>query len=191
MDEIVQDQRSGRVIFLSHCFLNQNAKVRGIAKYPGVHKPLIDLLTQHDVGIFQMPCPEMSYLGPMRWGYVKDQYNTPMFRRHCEKIAQQVLDQAVEYRRAHYELVSFIMVDGSPVCGLNRTAQPIQETDQWGGMVWYIPEQHFAPERGVFCEILQAMIQKQGLSDIPFVGLPEVDEAGSLVKGMEKIQSIL
>jgi hypothetical protein len=83
------------------------------------------------------------------------------------------------------------MVDGSPVCGLNRTAQPIQETDQWGGMVWYIPEQHFAPECGVFCEILQAMIQKQGLSDIPFVGLPEVDEAGSLVKGMEKIQSIL
>ncbi len=191
MDNSIQDLRSGRVIFLSHCMLNQNAKVRGIAKYPGVHKPLIDMLTQHDVGIFQMPCPEMSYLGPMRWGHVKDQYNTLMFRRHCEKIAQQVLDQAVEYHRSDYELVGFIMVDGSPVCGLNRTAQPITDGEQWGGMVWYTPKQRFTQDKGVFCEIFQDEAQKRELGDLPFLALPEVEEAGSLDEALEKIRGIL
>ena len=191
MNEAVQDQRSGRVIFISHCFLNQNAKVRGIAQFAGIHKPLINLLTKHDIGIFQMPCPEMSYLGPMRWGQVKDQYNTPMFRRHCENIAEQVTDQASEYHRAGYELVGFIMVDGSPVCGLNRTAQPIRETDQWGGMVWYTPEQQFAQDCGVFCKIIQAALVARGFTDIPFVGLPEVDEAGSMADALEEISGIL
>jgi predicted secreted protein len=191
MDPSVEDQRSGRVIFLSHCFLNQNAKVKGIAHYPGVHKPIIELLCEHDIGIFQMPCPEMSYLGSMRWGQVKDQYNTPMFRRHCEQIADQVLDQALEYHRAGYELVGFIMVDGSPVCGLNRTAQPIRDGDQWGGMVWYKPEQHFDQDSGVFCEILQDGLKDRGFSDIPLVGLPEVEKAGSLEDALEKLKGIL
>jgi hypothetical protein len=133
----------------------------------------------------------MSYLGPMRWGQVKDQYNTPMFLRHCEKIARQVLDQAVEYHRAGYELVGFIMVDGSPVCGLKRVPQPIEETDQWGGMVRYTPEQHFVHDRGVFCETLQAMAEEQDLKNIPFTSLPEVEAAGSLVKSLQEIQGIL
>jgi predicted secreted protein len=191
MDDSIQDLRSWRVIFLSHCLLNQNAKVRGIAKYPGVHKPLIDLLCEHDIGIFQMPCPEMSYLGPMRWGQVKDQYNTPMFRHHCENLATEVLEQAQEYRRAGYDLIGFVMVDGSPVCGLNRTAQPITEGEQWGGMVWYTPEQRFVQDKGVFCEILQEEAQKRDLGDLPFLALPEVEEVGSLDEALEKIKAIL
>ncbi len=138
-----------------------------------------------------MQCPEMSYLGPMRWGQVKDQYNTPMFRRHCVQIADLVLDQALEYHRVGYELVGFIMVDGSPVCGLNRTAAPIKEGEQWGGMVWYMPGQHFAKDCGVFCEILQAAMNERGLLDIPFIGLPEVEEAGSLEDALEKVKGIL
>ena len=56
----VRDSRSGKIIFLSHCCLNQNAKVRGIARYPGAIRPLVELLLEHGVGIYQMPCPEMA-----------------------------------------------------------------------------------------------------------------------------------
>lgn len=40
----VRDNRSGKVLFVSHCCLNQNAKLRGIAKYPGAIQPLVELL---------------------------------------------------------------------------------------------------------------------------------------------------
>ena len=136
----VNDARSEKVIFLSHCCLNQNAKVRGIAQFPGAITPLVNLLLEHGVGIYQMPCPEMQYLGNMRWGQVKDQYNNPMFRRHCQQIAETVVDQVQNYRQCGVKVLGFVMMDGSPVCGLNRTPQPKHPDQIWGGMTWYIPE---------------------------------------------------
>jgi len=170
----VRDGRGGKIIFLSHCCLNQNAKVRGIAKYPAMIRPLVELLLERDVGIFQMPCPEMTSLGAMRWGQVKDQYNSPMFRRHCRELAGMVLDQAEEYLRGGYRVLGFVMMDGSPVCGLNWTPQPAAGSPMWGGMTRYVPEQTQIPDRGVFCEILQRELEeRQLLTGIPFVAFPE------------------
>ena len=63
MGKSVEDVRSRKVLFVSHCTLNQNAKVRVIAKFPGAIRPLVELLLDNDVGMYQMPCPEMTYLG--------------------------------------------------------------------------------------------------------------------------------
>ena len=139
MSDINADARSGKLIFVSHCILNQSAKVRGIAVFPGSVRPVVDLLLDHGVAIFQMPCPEMTYLGAMRWGQVRDQYDSPMFRRHCQNLADGVMEQALEYRRSGYQVLGFIMVDGSPVCGLKKTPQPAMEGQIWGGMPRYIP----------------------------------------------------
>ena len=54
----VSDNRSKKIIFLCHCCLNQNAKVRGIASYPGAITPLISMLLEEGIGMIQMPCPE-------------------------------------------------------------------------------------------------------------------------------------
>ena len=43
----IRDARSGRLIFISHCLLNQNACVRGLASQPAVIRPLLDLLLDH------------------------------------------------------------------------------------------------------------------------------------------------
>ena len=86
--DVNADSRGGKVIFVSHCILNQNAKVRGIAVFPGAVRPVVDLLLDHGIGIYQMPCPEMTYLGALRWGQVRDQYDSPMFRRHCRALAK-------------------------------------------------------------------------------------------------------
>lgn len=57
------DGRSRKVIFLAHCFLNQNAISDGTADYPAVHRPFVDFLLDHNISIFQMPCPEFTCLG--------------------------------------------------------------------------------------------------------------------------------
>jgi len=188
----VKDARSGRLIFLSHCCLNQNAKVRGIAIYPGAIRPLVEMLMDADVGMIQMPCPEMTYAGAMRWGHVKDQYNSPMFRRHCQALATSVLDQAEEYHRAGYQIAGFVMMDGSPVCGLNSTPQPLQPDILWGGMTWYVPDSRQVRDKGVFGEILHDEARKrEALAGIPFAAYPESARAGADREALEAIRILL
>jgi predicted secreted protein len=187
----VKDERGGRVLFLTHCCLNQNAKVRGIARYPGAIVPLVELLLREGVGIIQMPCPEGTYLGNMRWGQVYDQYSNPWFRRHCLRIAQEVVDQAENYLQCNYQVLGFVMMDGSPVCGLNRTPRPKDSSVMWGGMTWYVPESEYVAGRGNYCEVLQEELVRRGLGGLPFVASPEFDEVGTLDQSLAHIRALI
>jgi predicted secreted protein len=188
---VVKDKRSEKVIFLSHCCLNQNAKVRGIAHYPGAIFPLVELLLKEGIGIYQMTCPEMTYMGNMRWGMVQDQYDNPMFRRHCQRLAEMVVDQAQNYLQCGYKVLGFVMMDGSPVCGLNLTPKPSNPEELWGGMTWYIPEQVNVPGKGNYCEILQDELKNRGLESLPFVAIPESEEVGKLDVALLQIKKLL
>ncbi len=130
----VSDARSGKLVFLSHCMLNQNACVRGLASQPAVIREVVDLALQHQVGMFQIPCPEVSYLGSMRWGMVKKMYGSPMFRRHCRAIASQVCDQVQTYRDNGHWVLAIALRDGSPTCGLGCSAVEADPGQQWGGV---------------------------------------------------------
>lgn len=184
----IEDVRSGKLIFLSHCLLNQNACVKGISSEPAMITPLIKLLMENDVGIYQMPCPEVSYYGSQRWGQVKAQYSTPMFRKHCHKIAEQMLDHIENYQATGHRVVGIVMRDGSPTCGLHRTAVSADDEQVWGGMVWKVPKQRFAETRGVYCEELQAEKERRSLKDLLFLSLPEVPEAGDFDAMLEQIR---
>ena len=191
MEKTVEDVRSGKILLVSHCALNQNAKVRGIAMFPGAMKPLVELLLESDVGIHQMRCPEMTYYGAMRWGQVKNQYDTPMFRRHCEGLAEEVFDQVEEYQRGRYQVLGFVMMDGSPVCGLKNTFQPTRKDSVWGGKVWYLPKGKLAAGSGVFCEALQAEAARRDMLDLAWASLPETDEVGAFEDALQHIKSLL
>ncbi len=189
--DVNADARAGKVMFVSHCVLNQNAKVRGIAIYPAAVKPVVDLLLAHNVGIYQMPCPEMCYLGAMRWGHVRDQYDSPMFRRQLQALVEQLVDQAEDYHRSGYRVLGFVMVDGSPVCGLTRIPQPATPGQTWGGMVRYTPPQQFVAGAGAFCRLLRAEVERRGLSQLAFVSIPEVAEAGSIEDSLAAIRRLV
>lgn len=57
------DGRSKKVVFIAHCLLNQNAISDGTAIYPATFKDVIELFVNEEVGIVQLPCPELSCLG--------------------------------------------------------------------------------------------------------------------------------
>jgi len=187
----IKDARSGKLIFLSHCILNQNACVRGLASQPAVIREVVDLLLEHHIAIYQMPCPEVSYLGSMRWGQVKKQYDTPMFRRHCQKIAEQMCDQVQTYRDNDHDVLGFVLRDGSPTCGLKCAAVEADANQVWGGMVWHAnPLQRFADTEGVFTEQLKAEVERRGM-EIRLLSMPEVEEAGSQQDALEEIAQAL
>mgnify|MGYP005856664043 CR=1 FL=1 len=182
----VKDARGKRIVFLSHCCLNQNAKVRGLASFPGAVTPLIELLLAEGVGMVQM-----TYLGTLRWGQVRNQYDTPMFRAHCRRLAEGIVDQVEDYRHGGYRVVGFIMMDGSPVCGLNKTPVPADDGEELGGMFWYTPRQKHIDEQGIFTQVLQATLRERGLGDLPFIGYPEEPQFGSAAEALEKIRAMV
>jgi predicted secreted protein len=121
------DARSRKIAVVCHCLLNANSKVEGLAQYSGIH-PLIARLAEHDIGVIQMPCAEMTALGMRRWGQTREQYENIAFIQHCRELSRDTLAQVQEYQRCGYEIVGVVGVDGSPTCGVTHAA-----TGDWGG----------------------------------------------------------
>ncbi|MFQ5999172.1 MAG: CD3072 family TudS-related putative desulfidase [Candidatus Bathyarchaeia archaeon] len=156
---MIQDKRGCKIVVVAHCILNQNSRVFGIAYYPGMINEIVDVLRKHEVGVIQMPCPELTYAGLLRWSCTKEQYDTPAFRRHCRQIASSAVDQVEEYLRNGFNVLAILGVDGSPTCGVDETSVGYK-----GG---YLPK--LAPTReakiikapGVFVEELQYELKER------------------------------
>src|SRR6202451_1866161 len=80
------------VAFVAHCLLNQHSKTDGGARCPGVYSPAIEVLRAAGWRIEQMPCPELAFTGLNRFWAVREQYDTPAHRRHCQRLAAGVAD---------------------------------------------------------------------------------------------------
>jgi len=189
------DIRSKRITFLAHCLLNQNAKVAGLASYPGIFSPLISVLESAGVGIIQLPCPEFECLGPLRpFGTdTVEQYDTPEYRATCAKIAKCTATQAASYINAGYEIVCIMGVEGSPSCSVLRAPHLVSENRSQLKPGMGPPETlPFAAlqGRGIFIEALNDQLTASGLS-IPFIGIPESQETGSLREALAHLGSLL
>jgi predicted secreted protein len=124
---MIQDKRSHKIVIVAHCILNQNSRVQGKAHYAGIINEIIDVIRKNEVGIIQMPCPELTYAGLLRPSQTKEQYDTPAFRRHCRQIASSTADQVEEYVGNGFKVLAILGVEGSPTCGVGKTS--IQEAN--------------------------------------------------------------
>jgi predicted secreted protein len=116
------------VCYLAHCLLNANAKVDEGARCAGIYSPVLALLRDRDCTIRQMPCPELAFGGTHRFWAVREQYDTPVFRAHCRRLAEPVAAQ-IRADLATGSRVIVVGIDGSPSMGVELTAA---DTD-WGG----------------------------------------------------------
>ncbi len=173
--------RARRIAVLAHCHLNVNTKVHGLAYYPGTRADLLSDLSSACVGIVQLPCPEITFLGMNRWGMTREQYDTPAYRRHCASLLQPVVDTIVALAEDGCEVVGVYGVDGSPSCGVDRTCigytgGEIEATASDGTL----PEAVDTPGPGVFFEALRVRLEASGIRP-PFIGIDEraAPEAGA------------
>ncbi|MBN1138801.1 MAG: DUF523 domain-containing protein [Anaerolineae bacterium] len=174
------DARSKSVIFVAHCILNQNAISDGTASYPGHVKAILDLLSASDVGIVQMPCPELHCLGldrgdPGGGARPVVQENTRIRKVlsqdasmvKIEQLVQHVMVQILEYRKAGFEIKGIVGVNRSPSCGVDTTCKADREVDG----------------QGVFIEALCAELNRHDVR-VEIVGIKafEVEQAVAAVK---------
>lgn len=115
------DQRSKKVIFVAHCILNQNARIKKYAYWPTGIKPVMQFFEEHDIGVVQMPCPELMFLGLDRKGQIYKQLSEPTIRKGLRDIAKDVCFQILQYRKHDFRVLAVIGIDGSPCCGVAKT----------------------------------------------------------------------
>lgn len=148
------DKRSKKVVFVAHCILNQNTKLDQCAHYPGAIKGIVDALVDKGIGIIQMPCPEMLYLGLDR---EVDQSANPtvesedsrIFKKMlegnsqalCKKLANDIIYQVKEYQKHNFEVIGLIGINGSPTCGIDTTWTEGAESDGKGIFINLLDEQ--------------------------------------------------
>ena len=133
--ERLKDERSNRVIFVSHCLLNENTRYLGGAFRRGCVDELVDSFQQEGLGIYQMRCPEQ-----LAWGGVLKRYLLPFYGskgtilyrlRHVLlplfllytrwvywRLAKEVVRDIEDYLRSSFEVVGIVGVGGSPSCGV-------------------------------------------------------------------------
>lgn len=176
-------KRDRRMVMLCHCIINCNSKVEGCSGYRGAMSEITKLLVDNGIGIIQLPCPEMTYYGIKRWGHVKDQFDTPYYRKHCRKIFQPYVEQLQDYISNGYEIIGLLGVEGSPSCGISMTC-----TGDWGGEFSTNPNLketldavEIIADRGVFSEEVSALLAEKGIT-VPFLGIDEAEMADSVIK---------
>lgn len=168
------DKRSGKVVVLAHCLLNQNSVVWGLAKTGGVFKGLVDYLAERGYGIVQLPCPETSYMGLRRFWQSSEQYDNPGFREHCKRLAGHVTSYLEALREGGVEVVALIGVRGSPSCGIFETF-----SSSWRGNPLEAGGGSRIAGRGVFMRILIDALEEKGFR-LKYFDFDTSDHEGSL-----------
>jgi histidinol-phosphate aminotransferase len=156
-----------RVALIAHCLLNQNAKVEGGAKRPALWEPVIELLRERGYAIRQMPCPELAFGGARRFWGVREQFDTPLYRRHCRRVAKLVASVIEQHAAAGDEIV-LIGVDSSPTMGIEF----MPSAPHWAGRP-DIGEDDSQLVRGdgIFIAELAAELRERGLPMPPSTGI--------------------
>lgn len=170
-------KRRKKIIILCHCILNCNSKVEGLSLYKGAQEKILKYFIDEGYGIIQLPCPEITLYGVKRWGNVKEQFNTPYFRKHCRDIFIPYLNQIIDYIKNGYKIDGIIGIDGSPSCGVNKTCSSLT----WGGEIGCefgidkkINDVKIIKEKGIFIEEIQKILKEYNI-DIKFFSIDEDD----------------
>jgi predicted secreted protein len=149
------------MIAVIECILNQNARDAGAANFPAVSWPILSLCNEYNVGILQMPCPEISILGFERkrkpGQSIRDALDTCEGHDCCRKISIDIADRFESYIEQGYQILSILGGNPkSPGCAIHCE----------NGIL--------LSNSGVFMRELQTELRKRSI-EIPFRGIRDSD----------------
>jgi predicted secreted protein len=164
-------ERSKKIVFVSHCLLNQNARPIGGEKYSGAVKELLELFAEAGIGIVQIPCPQLEFNeGLNRKSKSKESYDTNGFRTKCQKLSINIIEKIENYLRKNYNILGILGVELSSTCGVYQIQNGRRSV----------------PGKGIFIEELEKEMQRKNFQ-VPIIGL----NLNNIFSSMEKVQSLL
>jgi len=164
-------ERSKKIVFVSHCLLNQNTRPLGGEKYAGIVKELLELFAESGVGIVQIPCPQIEFNeGLNRKSKSKESYDTNGFRLKCQKLSSGIIEKIEVYLRKGYSVLGILGVELSSTCGVYQIQNGRRSV----------------PGKGIFIEELEKEMQKKNFQ-VPIIGV----NLNNIFSSLEKVQSLL
>jgi len=158
-----RDSRSRKVVLVPHCVLNQNARAAGAAERPSAVTELVTALLDREVGILQMPCPEIFAFGLDRGRIcIEKELRTPHGRSIIRALAQDLVQQIRAYRDYGIQVLGILGKNGSPSCGVEET---------WVG--------HVCPGSGAFMEELASELKDKGI-ELEMTGIRDNEPAKAI-----------
>ena len=201
--EQIRDHRSGRVIFLAHCLLNENTRYLGGACRGGAIREILQPCLEHGIGIVQLPCPEQHAWGGVlkrrlllfygSEGTLRYRLRNALLplalwytRRIYRRLARETADQIQDYQKSGLTVLGIIGVDASPSCGVHKSLNMRDAMEGVGRLerdrataedANLIVTSTVTSGRGLFIELLRKELDKRGMS-IPLTAHDLIDELG-------------
>ncbi len=179
------DNRSKKLVMVAHCILNQNSISDNTADFPGTFREAVELLLEYDVGIVQMPCPELMCLGLDRGDVhgaerdvvvensrIRRELSREPAAKRLKEIVSQVVYQIEEYKKSGFLILCIIGINRSPSCGVDTTSVDDMETEG----------------KGVFMDALEKELRKRGI-DIEIIGVKTSEAEKSLSRIRRLLES--
>lgn len=193
----LRDARGRRVVFLSHCLLDENTRYLGGACRAGCVGEIVAQCVDLGLGIVQLPCPEEAAWGGVLKRHLLRAYGSavahplvwrlartllPLALAHTRhvyrRIARRVAAQIADYAASGIDVVAIVGVDGSPSCGVDTTIDPegcIDEMARIPVASMTVEQQNALVRKyarsgqGLFVAALRRELSRRHL-DVPFVG---------------------
>ena len=167
-------------MFLAHCLLNQNAISDGTAVCPAAFRELLQTLLDAEVGVVQLPCPELCCLGLDRGDphgaerpvtaentRIRRAMGQSPARERLDALVEQTVWQIMEYHRHGFQVLGVIGANRSPNCGVETTSDHDMEV----------------PGKGLFMDALSRRLAQEDLT-LPMLGLKRPEDAGKALSSL-------
>lgn len=159
-----------RVVFVPHCILNQNVRAVGKEKSDGTIKEIVNFFAEAEVGIIQLPCPEVEFDGGLdRQLKAKENYNT-VYRECCREISLKILKEVRKYLEKEYKVIGILGIEFSPTCGVYRIENG----------------KRIVPGKGILIEELEKEMQKENFQ-VPIIAV----NLNNIFSSLEKLSLLL
>lgn len=164
----MKDERSGRIVIVSHCILNVHSLEDNLAIYPGLEPEVVELLIKKGVGIYQLPCPEMELSGIFRKALPRECYDHRKIRKFYRQLAEKIINTLNWFVKKEYQIVAVIGAEGSPTCGIDFVGKWKQGVE---GKKQFPRDIEFVGGRGVFMEQFKVALDKINVHPA-WIGIP-------------------
>jgi predicted secreted protein len=132
----LKDERTKKILIVSHCILNENTRYLGGAFCSGINPDILKELSIKNCGIVQLPCPEQiawgGVLKKLIWLPVDTKGKLinylirliyPFFIWYTyfiyHRIALKTVRLIEDYLKSDFEVIGIVGIDGSPTCGVS------------------------------------------------------------------------
>ncbi len=163
-------ERSKKVVFVSHCILNQNARALGRERAPGAVKELLELFSEAGVGIVQIPCPQVEYNGGVNRRSNSRSCKEKAYKGFCKKLSSSILKQVEKYLKNNYDVLGILGVELSATCAVHQIENGSKN----------------APGKGVLIEQIEEAMHKKNFQ-VPLIGI----DLNNVFSSMRKVQSLV